>query len=48
MALKSGSIKATARSAVPRGEQMTHEEAEALGRATAKLTIVISKTDAQL
>jgi hypothetical protein len=32
----------------PRGEQMTHEEAEALGRATGKLTIVISETDAQL
>ena len=32
----------------PRGEQMTLEEAEALGRASGKLTIVISETDARL
>jgi hypothetical protein len=32
----------------PHGEQMTHEEAEARGRASGKLTIVISETDARL
>ena len=32
----------------PRGEQMTCEEAEALGRATGKLTIFLSEIDAQL
>jgi hypothetical protein len=32
----------------PRGEQVTHEEAESLGRAAGRLVIVISEDDARL